>query len=81
MDYFRRARRKFNGNKKSAQRAKTMGSESDREYNEIMFLREITHTVNTLNDMGDIVRLYSKNPDAAAARLSVLLLELDSDSV
>ena len=42
--------------------AQTMGFESNKEYNEIMFLREITHTVNALNDMGDIVRLYSKNP-------------------
>ena len=40
-----------------------MGFESIQEYNEIMFLREITHTVNALNDMGDIVRLYSKNPE------------------
>ncbi len=30
-----------------------------------MFLREITHTINAFNDMGDIVRLYSKNPEAA----------------
>ena len=80
VDSFRLACRKFKGNKESAQLAKTMGFESDREYNEIMFLREITHTVNALNDMGDIVRLYSKNPDAAAERLSNLLSE-DSDSV
>lgn len=72
---------KFKGSKESAQLAKTMGFESYREYNEIMFLREITHTVNALNDMGDIVRLYSKNPDAAAARLSGLLSGEDSDSV
>ena len=56
-----------------------MGFESGREYDEIMFLREITHTVNALNDMGDIVRLYSKNPDAAAERLSSLLSEEDPD--
>ena len=60
VESFRLACRKFKGNKESAQLAKTMGFESDREYNEIMFLREITHTVNALNDMGDIVRLYSK---------------------
>ena len=45
----------------------------DREYNEIMFLREITHTVNALNDMGDIVRLYSKNPETAAVRLEMCI--------
>lgn len=77
VDSFRLACRKFKGNKESAQFAKTMGFESGREYDEIMFLREITHTVNALNDMGDIVRLYSKSPDAAAAaRLSVLLIPI-----
>lgn len=81
VDSFRLACRKFKGNRESAKLAKTMGFESDREYNEIMFLREITHTVNALNDMGDIVRLYSKNPDAAAARLSNLLSGEDSNSV
>ena len=81
VDSFRLACRKFKGNRESAQLAKTMGFESGKEYNEIMFLREITHTVNALNDMGDIVRLYSKNPDAAAARLSVLLSGEDSGSV
>lgn len=81
VDSFRLACRKFKGNRESAKLAKTMGFESDREYNEIMFLREITHTVNALNDMGDIVRLYSKNPDAAAARLSGLLSGEDSGSV
>ena len=40
---------------------KVMGFESNDEYNEIMFLREITHTVNAFNDMADIVRLYSRN--------------------
>jgi hypothetical protein len=28
-----------------------MGFKSNKEYNEIMFLREITHTVNMFNDM------------------------------
>ena len=54
------------------------------EYNEIMFLREITHTVNAFNDMADIVRLYSKKPEMAEQRLENLLSEVlyeDSDSV
>ncbi len=55
--------------------AKVMGFESNKEYNEIMFLREITHTVNALNDMADIVRLYSKNPETAKNRLANLLSE------
>ena len=36
-----------------------------------MFLREITHTINAFNDMGDIVRLYSKNPETAKNRLAI----------
>ena len=60
--------------------AAAIGFESKQEYNEIMFLREITHTVNALNDMADIVRLYSKRPETATQRLANLLAE-DSDSV
>ena len=50
-----------------------MGFKSNKAYNEIMFLREITHTVNMFNDMGDIVRLYSKIPETATTRLANLL--------
>ena len=71
----------FQGNTEDATIAKVMGFESNQEYNEIMFLREITHTVNALNDMGDIVRLYSKNPETAAVRLANLLSEKDSEPV
>ena len=60
--------------------AAAIGFESKQEYNEIMFLREITHTVNALNDMADIVRLYSKRPETATQRLANLLDE-NSDSV
>lgn len=48
-----------------------LGFESKDEYNEIMFLREITHTVNAFNDMADVVRLYSKKPEAAEQRLCI----------
>ena len=51
------------------------------EYNEIMFLREITHTVNAFNDMADIIRLYSKKPKAAATKLVNFLSEKDPESV
>ena len=71
----------FKGNTDNKMLAQTMGFESNKEYNEIMFLREITHTVNALNDMGDIVRLYSKNPETAKNRLANLLSEKDPDSV
>ncbi|MDD7519707.1 MAG: helix-turn-helix transcriptional regulator [Dorea formicigenerans] len=84
LDSFQFACKNFKGNAQEADMAKVMGFESTDEYNEIMFLREITHTVNALNDMADIVRLYSKKPEAAEQRLANLLSEVlyeDSDSV
>ena len=84
LNSFRFACKNFKGNTKQADIAKTMGFESNDEYNEIMFLREITHTVNALNDMADIIRLYSKKPEAAEQRLANLLSEVlyeDSESV
>ena len=64
--------------------AKTIGFESNEEYNEIMLLREITPTMNALNEMADVVRLYSKKPKIAEQRLANLLSEdlyEDTDSV
>lgn len=84
LDSFQFACKNFKGNAQEADMAKVMGFESTDEYNEIMFLREITHTVNALNDMADIVRLYSKKPEAAEQRLANLLSEVlyeDSESV
>jgi transcriptional regulator with XRE-family HTH domain len=80
MDSFQYASRNFKGSTENADIAATMGFESNSEYNEIMFLREITHTVNAFNDMADIIRLYSKKPDVAATRLANLLSE-KSESV
>lgn len=71
----------YKDNKGNEKIAKTMGFESDKEYNEIMFLREITHTINAFSDISDIVRLYSKNPVVASKRLGNLLSEKNSDSV
>lgn len=81
VDSFQYACKNFKGNTEDDAIAKVMGFESNKEYNEIMFLREITHTVNALNDMGDIVRLYSKNPETAATRLANLLSEKEPESV
>ena len=73
VDSFQFACKNFKDNAENAALAQAMGFESNKEYNEIMFLREITHTVNIFNDMGDIVRLYSKNPETANTRLANLL--------
>ena len=84
LDSFQFACKNYKGNTKDADIAKVMGFESKDEYNEIMFLREITHTVNAFNDMADVIRLYSKKPEAAEQRLANLLSEVmyeDSESV
>ena len=84
LESFQFACKNYKGNTKEADIAKVMGFESNDEYNEIMFFREITHTVNAFNDMADIVRLYSKKPEMAEQRLENLLSEVlyeDSDSV
>ena len=84
LESFQFACKNYKGNTNKADIAKAMGFESNDEYNEIMFLREITHTVNAFNDMADIVRLYSKKPEMAEQRLENLLSEVlyeDSDSV
>ena len=88
LESFQFACKNYKGNTNEADIAKVMGfesnDESNDEYNEIMFLREITHTVYAFNDMADIVRLYSKKPETAEQRLANLLSEVlyeDSDSV
>ena len=84
LESFQFACKNYKGNTNEAGIAKVMGFESNDEYNEIMFLREITHTVNAFNDMADIVRLYSKKPEMAEQRLENLLSEVlyeESESV
>ena len=84
LDSVQFACKNFKGNDGQTDIAKTIGFESNDEYNEIMFLREITHTINAFNEMADIVRLYSKKPKTAEQRLANLLSEVlyeDSESV
>ena len=84
LDSFQFACKNFKGNAGQTDIAKTIGFESNEEYNEIMFLREITPTINALNEMADVVRLYSKKPKTAEQRLANLLSEVlyeDSESV
>ena len=56
LDSFQFACKNFKGNAGQTDIAKTIGFESNEEYNEIMFLREITHTINAFNEMADIVK-------------------------
>lgn len=59
--------------KDNSKLASMVGFESKEEYNNMIFLREITHTINTLNDISDILRLYSKDPERAKDRVNNLL--------
>ena len=40
-----------------------------------MFLREITHTINALNDIEVILRNYSKNSEDAYMQLKRLMIQ------
>ncbi len=71
LDSFQFACKNFKGNDGQTDIAKTIGFESNDEYNEIMFLREITHTINAFNEMADIVRLYSKKPKQQSKGLQI----------
>ena len=84
MDSFQFACKNFKGNAGQTDIAKTIGFESNDEYNEIMFLREITPTINAFNEMADIVRLYSKkqkNSRTKACKSFIRSLIEDSESV
>ncbi len=76
LDSFQFACKNYKGSTKDADIAKVMGFESKDEYNEIMFLREITHTVNAFNDMADVIRLYSKKRKQAEQRLAIFYPKL-----
>lgn len=80
IDSFGHACKNYKGNDENADIAKTIGFDSLAEYNELMFLREVTPTINTFTDMADIIRTYSKNEKAAVNRLANLLSEV-SESV
>ena len=80
IDSFGHACKNYKGNDENADVAKTIGFDSLAEYNELMFLLEVTPTINTFTDMADIIRTYSKNEKAAANRLANLLSEV-SESV
>lgn len=72
---FKIACEKYSGGNGNESLAKTIGFESKDEFNEVLFLREVTHTINTLNDTADIIRMYSKNPKVAITRIKNLLEE------
>ena len=75
LDSFRSGCEKYKGNQRGKNPAKVTGFGSVNEYNEVMFLREITHTINAFNDLEVILRNYSKNSDDAYMQLKRLMLQ------
>ena len=74
MDSFQYACKNFKGNTENADIAATMGFESNQEYNEIMFLREITHSVNAFNDISAFRYASTLKPSPAALSCIVDML-------
>ena len=59
--------------------AKAMEFTTTQEYNELMFLREVTHSINAYGDIADVIRQYTKDPKMAAQRLTHLLSFYDRE--
>ena len=55
--------------------SKVMGFESEQEFNNVMFLREVMRFINSTSEISDIVRVYAKEPEIAKTRLKNLLSE------
>ena len=79
LDSFKFGCTNYKNNKQNKDIAKAMGIDSVKEYNEIMFLREVTHYINADNDIEDVIRLYSKSPEKASERLANLMADFGSD--
>lgn len=62
-----------NGSNSNANLINAMGFDSTEEFREILFLREITHSINTFTEISDVLRNYAKNPDVASNRIHALL--------
>lgn len=79
LDSFKFGCTNYKNNKQNKDIAKAMEIDSVKEYNEIMFLREVTHSINAYNDIADVIRLYSKSPEKASERLANLMADFGSD--
>lgn len=69
----------YKGSHKGESIAKVTGFSTAKEYNEVMFLREITHSINAFNDMAEVLRLYSKDEKKAYTRLNNLLADFEQE--
>lgn len=55
------------------QLSEVTGFDSESEYDQIFFLTEIMHTVNTLHDLSEVLRDYAHDPDLAGERIKNML--------
>lgn len=53
--------------------SKTIGLDSGSEFNQMLFLREITHTVNTFYELSELLRDYAHDPGNAQRRIKNML--------
>lgn len=79
LDSFKFGCTNYKNDKQNKDIAKAMGIDSVKEYNEIMFLREVTHSINAYNDIADVIRLYSKSPEKASEKLANLMVDFGSE--
>ena len=64
---------RYKGKTRSPAKAVVNLFDSEKEFNEVMFLREVTHTINAYNDMAEILRIYSKDSEQGYMRLKNLM--------
>ena len=79
LDSFKFGCENYKDSKQNKDIAKAMGIDSAKEYNEIMFLREVTHSINAYNDIADVIRLYSKDSGKAKMRLENLMSDYEDE--
>ena len=77
LDSFKFGCENYKDSKQNKDIAKAMGIDSAKKYNEIMFLREVTHSINAYNDIADVIRLYSKDSGKAKMRLENLMSDYE----
>ena len=73
LDSFKFGCTNYKNAKQNKDIAKAMGIDS------VMFLREVTHSINAYNDIADVIRLYSKSPEKASERLANLMADFGND--
>ena len=74
LDSFRKGCKKLkNSENENKDIARLMGYDSAKEFNELGFLREVMHSVDTYNDIADVIKTYPGNVKKATDRLKGLL--------